>query len=371
MPRLTAERRRQEQLHEPKRIDLAGHPRAERHDVRVIVLSSQPRRVVTVGEGAADTGHLVGRDGLAVAATAEDNAEAAGIAHGARGSKQDVRRVVVLRVVHVRTTVHDVVPERADVLDESLLQRKAGMVGAEVDAHSGSIAHVLVRGVDGCRGGWLAVDVDDDDLAASAVTWRWSPLDETEALLHDRAVEAVAIDVPIGLPESGSRACDVAARKLLGRRGVSVFPAPVRAVLGCGSYADARAILAALGAASMSAQAFGIVSAVAAVDASLTGADTARVFECHPEVAFYLMGGSAGLPGKRTPEGVAARLRLLGAAHREVSGIVESRPRRIPVDDALDALACAWSAARWVRGQAAVLGDGEKDVRGLPMRIVA
>ncbi|MBV9097563.1 MAG: DUF429 domain-containing protein, partial [Frankiaceae bacterium] len=149
-----------------------------------------------------------------------------------------------------------------------------------------------VRGVDGCRGGWLSVDVS----AVSVVGWQRWPLDSTRAMLSDAGVDVVAIDVPIGLPDvGGSRACDREARALLGRRGVSVFPAPSRVVLGASSYAEARALLAARGGTSMSAQAFGIVRAVAAVDACLSGPDSdARVVECHPEVAFCLMGGGPG-----------------------------------------------------------------------------
>lgn len=42
----------------------------------------------------------------------------------------------------------------------------------------------------------------------------------------------IGVDIPIGLPDRGSRTCDVQARNLLGRpRGSSVFPAPIRACL--------------------------------------------------------------------------------------------------------------------------------------------
>lgn len=222
-----------------------------------------------------------------------------------------------------------------------------------------------VRGVDGCRGGWLSVDVS---AGFADPSWRWWPLAETPLTLGSRAdLAAVAIDVPIGLPDAGSRACDAEARRLLGRRGVSVFPAPSRLVLAAPSYAEARALLAARGGASMSAQAFGIVRAIAAVDACLTAADDGRVVECHPEVAFCLMGGGPGLAGKRTAAGAAIRRDLLRAAGANVSGW----PARVPEDDALDALACAWSALRFVRAAHVSLGDGARDARGLPMRIVA
>jgi predicted RNase H-like nuclease len=158
---------------------------------------------------------------------------------------------------------------------------------------------------------------------------------------------------------------------LLGRRGVSVFPAPARVVLTAPSYADARAVLAARGGRSMSAQAFGIVRAVTAVDECLSAADDDRVIECHPEVSFAVMGGGPGLPGKRTPAGGAVRRALLAATWPEVDAMLSGRPPRVPLDDALDALACAWSALRIAGGRQVTLGDGARDPRGLPMRIVA
>jgi predicted RNase H-like nuclease len=223
---------------------------------------------------------------------------------------------------------------------------------------------VRVIGIDGCRGGWLAVSLDDD----GSVGWEWTA-DAARVLRAD--ADAVAIDIPIGLPEAGARGCDRAARAMLGRRGVSVFAAPVRAVLECATYADARAVLAGLGGASMSAQAFGIVAAVRAVDDALGPADEARIVEAHPEVAFTVMAGAPVLPGKRTAAGVAVRLALLSAWLPTVLDALADVPVRAGLDDALDALACAWVARRWLHGSATVLGDGSRDRRGLLMRIVA
>ena len=218
-----------------------------------------------------------------------------------------------------------------------------------------------VIGVDGCRGGWLAATVDD-----AGVVWSWTR--DIAAVLRARA-DAVAVDIPIGVPESGSRTCDVDARRRLGRRGVSVFPAPVRPVLRCTSYAEARGLLATRGGASMSAQAFGIVAAVRDVDAALTPDDESRVVEAHPEVAFATMTGAA-LPPKRTPDGAATRRDALRAWVRDLDAVVAAAPARARGDDVLDALACAWVADRWARGEATVLGDGRRDARGLVMRIV-
>lgn len=223
-----------------------------------------------------------------------------------------------------------------------------------------------VRGVDGCRGRWIVADVEAPDLVS------WTLTESVADWMHGGPA-AIAVDIPIGLPAAGSRACDLEARRLLGRRGSAVFAAPVRAVLGCRSYAEAREVLAARGGPSMSAQAFGIVAAVGAVDAAMTPGAADRVIETHPEVSFSLMAGvpTAALAPKRTAAGAGQRLRLLARWLPGVLDAVAAAPAGVPVDDALDALACAWSAQRWLAGTARVLGDGARDARGLPMRIVA
>lgn len=183
--------------------------------------------------------------------------------------------------------------------------------------------------------------------------------------------DALAIDIPIGLPSKGIRACDVAARTMVGPRRSSVFPAPLRCVLDAATYSDARAVLAAAGHRSMSAQAYGIVRAVADVDAVMTPRLEDRVIEAHPEGVFAALVGA--LPPKRTGEGAASRIEALQAAYGDridVAAVVGVRPRVAGIDDALDALACTWTAERWVAGRTVSLGDGTRDDRGLLMRIV-
>lgn len=222
------------------------------------------------------------------------------------------------------------------------------------------MSNVTLAGVDGCRGQWLAAVCDD-----GSVSWRLVP--SFRDLYDDNALTVIAIDVPIGLPESGARACDIDARRLLGPRRSSVFAAPVRPVLEHTSYPEARAALARLGGASMSAQAFGIVPAVRNVDSCVTPDDDDRVVETHPEVAFLVMGGAVA--PKRTAKGVAQRMQLLSSHYPDVLDIVAAAPVAAPVDDALDALACLWVARRWAAGTRDTLGDGSRDARHLPMRI--
>src|SRR4029077_5268811 len=99
----------------------------------------------------------------------------------------------------------------------------------------------------------------------------------------------VAVDVPIGLTESGPRECDVEARRVLGApRASSVFPAPVRACLSATTYAQACEAHHRADGRRMSRQAFGILNKIREVNEMLMR-DTrlqSRVREVHPEVCF-------------------------------------------------------------------------------------
>lgn len=211
-----------------------------------------------------------------------------------------------------------------------------------------------VLGVDGCPGGWIGALV-----TGSCVEWLL--LRDAAAVLAVPAA-AVGIDIPIGLPSVGPRACDVAARALLGPRRSSVFPAPVRAVLPASSYAEACDLSRAASGRALSLQAWHLVPRIADVDRALT--DHTRVIEVHPEVVFAHLAGL--LPPKKTADGHALRAEAL-RAWLPLGWPPPPRPAR--PDDALDALACAWTAQRWLTGAADVLGN-ETDALGRPMRIV-
>jgi predicted RNase H-like nuclease len=91
--------------------------------------------------------------------------------------------------------------------------------------------------------------------------------------------------------------------------------------------------------------------------------------ETHPELAFLQLSGTPDLAAKKTTAGMAARLRALEKWLPDMLAVLERVPVGVPVDDALDALACLWVAERWAGGQRRTLGDGSRDARHLPMRI--
>lgn len=215
-----------------------------------------------------------------------------------------------------------------------------------------------VAGVDGCPGGWVGA-VWDLSYGAGSVEWRALPLafGPMLAALADCAV--VAVDVPIGVPERGRRACDLAAREVLGPLRSSVFVTPVRAVLDAADYPTACAVGRDQEGWAVSKQMWGIAARIAdATDTVAALEDGARVVEAHPEVSFLRMTGRV-LPPKRSAPGLAERLLALAEHFGDVPKLLTAAPRPANPDDALDALACAWTAARVLRGEAERLGaDG-------------
>jgi predicted RNase H-like nuclease len=172
-----------------------------------------------------------------------------------------------------------------------------------------SRARTIVAGVDGCPGGWLAlVECGHGQLKALV----FSHFTELVNALNN--VKVIAVDIPIGLLECGARACDEHARHELAQpRGSSVFPAPLRAVLGARSWEEACTIRYRIDGKKMSKQAWGIAAKVREVNAALReDANLAeRVFEVHPEVSFAEWAGEPMPHSKKKSAGKLDRRKLI------------------------------------------------------------
>lgn len=233
------------------------------------------------------------------------------------------------------------------------------------DTFPRKLAEPLTRlaGIDGCRAGWVAVIRNGDALETCVVTSD----DELTALFAQCAI--VAIDIPIGLADRGSRACDVHARRFVGNRGGSVFPAPLRALVHHHDYAEANRMSRELQDRGISKQAFAIYPKVAQIDRVLQRHHELRerVYEIHPEVSFTMWnGGETFAASKHTHDGIEAR-RILAMQH---FGTIPPVPRGAREDDLLDAMAALWTAERIAAGRAQELGGAHVDMTGLRMRIV-
>lgn len=210
----------------------------------------------------------------------------------------------------------------------------------------------VVLGVDGCPGGWYAARRDEAGGEITGRVYR-----HFRELLDDAPVSAIiAVDIPIGLLDAGSRPCDVAARHALAPvRGSSVFPAPLRPMLAVATHAEASAVRRAVEGKGMSIQAFGILRKVAEVDRVLRERPTraGMVYEVHPELSLATMNGGAPVRApKKSPDGRLARTALLARTFGNgVERLLADRERvAAGADDVLDAVAALWTAVR--------IGDG-------------
>lgn len=235
-----------------------------------------------------------------------------------------------------------------------------------------------VAGVDGCPKGWIRICREVESGALD-----FGVFEDVESLWQAAPhPEIVAIDMPIGLPASGARACDRAARKLLGERRSSVFPAPVRPAIVARDRDEASRLTEAVDGRRVGAQAWGIYPKIRALDLALRemGAPRERIREVHPELSFMAWNGGVPMAhGKRTEAGRAERLQLVegwlgeGLIERaRNAGVDRPHPKKdLDDDDILDAVATLWSAHRIRAGRSRSLpADPEHDDEGLPMEIV-
>ena len=279
-----------------------------------------------------------------------------------------------------------------------------------------------IAGVDGCKGGWIAVyeDTESGELECRvAVCDRKAkhtdhdPSCAFEAVMaHHAPLAAVAVDMPIGLcDDKVGRACDRAAREVLGKRSSSIFSAPAAGVLDlfCKMSLEERKDPRAYDCANkrnrertgegnekngkgLSRQSWALVPKIAEVARYLDG-QAGGVHEVHPEVSFAAMNVQRGSPSKplclskghemrhpkKTLAGLVERRVLL--KHKEVfenrfeeleARAAEFDPAgRAALDDFYDALACLWTARR-IRERTALALPGRNPVgsMSLPMRIV-
>lgn len=250
----------------------------------------------------------------------------------------------------------------------------------------------LVAGLDGCRGGWVAVLIDGDTTSARAE--RIGLIGE----LFERTntPQIVAVDMPIGLPERtghGGRAPERLVRPNLGKRQSSVFSISSRSAVYLGvneeipeseryrlccekarATSDTRRAVA--------KQGYHIFPKIVEIDTILRTQDNlvTRVHECHPEVTFWAMNGKKPLDlskkvrGQPHPPGMELRRRLLASKGFGASVLAPGKARELRVgeDDLLDACAASWTALRIANGQAMCFPDPpEHDAHGLPIAIRA
>lgn len=211
-----------------------------------------------------------------------------------------------------------------------------------------------VLGVDGCSQGWIAVAVEDNVAGTYFAADIRALVSLAEA---DGPVAAVAIDIPIGLPDSGYRRADELARAELGARWPSIFMTPVRQALLTDDYPTASATNRALTGRGISRQAFALRRKIRQVEQWVQSSPGPVVVETHPELCFARLAGAPLAVRKSTWAGARLRCELLSGAGIELPADLGTAGAQAGVDDVLDAGAAAWAARRLVRGAARAIPD--------------
>jgi len=185
----------------------------------------------------------------------------------------------------------------------------------------------------------------------------FSSLDDLDRALPD--IAALAIDMPIGLPEridGSGRPPEKAVRPLLGARQSSVFSIPARAAVEASDYGEACRLALATSdpPRKVAKQGFNLFPKIRELDLFLRVRPgmVDRVVETHPELVFRRIRGAPLEHPKKLPEGRAERLALLAKAGLPADLLAASPPAGAGADDLLDAMACLLTAERHARGEA-------------------
>lgn len=232
----------------------------------------------------------------------------------------------------------------------------------------------LSIGLDGCRGGWLAVWHVDR-------TWNSLLIRDRTTLREILTVgDRTFIDMPIGLPETeASRLCDRQLRQTLGRAfSTSVFNPPIREAVYATSYADACQLNHAKTGKKISIQSWNLVPKIRELDEIFIEFTELQssCFESHPELLFYHLHQQKKLNfKKKTPAGQQERLALLAASIEDPQSTFSALrasylKKEVADDDILDAIVLACFAERSLKTELKSLPNPpEVDAFGIEMGI--
>ena len=231
----------------------------------------------------------------------------------------------------------------------------------------------ILAGVDGCIFGWLCIAKDlNNGIIRSKI------FSSAKELFDQKPQPQIfAIDIPIGIPETGSRRCDQEVRRMLGpKRGTSVFPAPIRPALKSKTRAEANEINRSVDGRGVSVFSWSLYPKINAVDHTLVSNPelSKKVFEVHPELSFMALNNSNPiLAPKRKSEGESIRRILVNNCFGpNIFDFVRQQfsATHVSNDDINDAFAALWTAERIFNGKARIVPDvAEVDSEGLQMGI--
>lgn len=207
-----------------------------------------------------------------------------------------------------------------------------------------------VRGVDARgRAPFWTAEIHDDRLV------HLDAVDELSlALDAPDDVDVIAVDVPLAHEDprgedTGLRACDRAAREVLGSARDRYFVLPPPAVFAAATYHDALELCREHGWPKLEAPLW--FARERLEDLARWAGEDERLVEVHPEVSFVHMDGASG-PAEHYGDTWAAAEERLARLHAEGLHPEHLEPEDTDPRAALDACAAAWTAHRVATGRA-------------------
>jgi predicted RNase H-like nuclease len=195
--------------------------------------------------------------------------------------------------------------------------------------------HIFV-GIDGFRWGWVAAWIDSRGHHGFDYS---SKLDRLLSYPHTMAM----IDIPIGLPTKGLRACDRDAQQMLGS---SVFTGVRRGFWNFANQSAANEHYWDQNEPGISSQLWSIRWKIKHVDELMTPDRQRTLHETHPELVFWNLNKRAQLSSKHTEAGRERRISLLkSCGFTNIDRWLSQRwGTGIGRDDLIDACVCAVAA---------------------------
>lgn len=239
-------------------------------------------------------------------------------------------------------------------------------------------------GVDGCRAGWFAVFLEEEN--ESNCKWEAATFPEFSCLAdfleknYREAEPLVLVDIPIGLKDGGSgeRLSDIRAREILKTRKSSIFPVPCREAVYEETYEKACETNERLTGKRISKQTWNIIPKIRDVDSFLIKNKSYRekVREVGPEICFQSFAGFPMKFSKKKVEGFLERKEALNNVCKFVDEIIEYsflkyRRKELAKDDIMDSLAAVLTAKQGRKyGFIYLPEEPEIDSRGLKIQMI-
>lgn len=231
----------------------------------------------------------------------------------------------------------------------------------------------LCIGVDGCRGGWIAAVIEQEEVRIEKYP------DMDKLITQYPTFDNLLVDMVIGLPsnqEQYDNRPDSTARRLIAPRTSTIFAVPSRQAVYENAEEDQVRVNRQVLNKGLAKQTMAIIPKMREMDIFLTEHSKYKnvIKESHPEVCFARLNGAVVMTKKAEPDGLMERVQILSQYLPELSSgfvIRKAKELHCNADDIVDAICLAVTANLDLQGKAEAIPENVMvDDNGLRMQMV-